>query len=158
MPLSLGHYRAVLVPTSRLIMQVMQVHDGQCWWSTRRAFHQVVNFPIEHGVGRQTDGIGKALGFQELVQIGDGERGIATKELTDVQVTVPLDHGCPRHWPIMSASHVVVAEHRAFHVTVLIETGQRVIALATEVSVVLRAFLLAIGLADRTVQIENELL
>ena len=134
----------------------MQVHDGRCWWSTRRGFHQVVNFPIEHGVGRQTDGIDKALGFQELVQIGDGERGIATKELADVQVTVPLDHGCPHHWPIMSASHVAIAEHRAFHITVLIETEQRMIALTTEVFVVLRTFLLATGLAERTVQIENE--
>ena len=58
----------------------------------------------------------------------------------------------------MNASHVAIAEHRAFHITVLIETEQRVIALAAKVSVVLRAFLLAIGLADRTVQIENELL
>ena len=70
MSLPFGHHYARLIPTARLIIQVMQVHDGLGWWPTHRTLDQMVDLAMEYGVGGQPDGISKALGFMQLVQLG----------------------------------------------------------------------------------------
>jgi hypothetical protein len=52
--------------------------------------------------------------------------------------------------------HVALAQQGLLHIPKLIEAKQRVVASAAEMSIVGRAFLLAIGLAHRTIHVQNQ--
>ena len=53
---------------------------------------------------------------------------------------------------------MTATEHRPFQIAELVEQKQRMVAGAFEVPVVSRPLLVAIGLADRTVHVEDQLL
>ncbi len=58
--------------------------------------------------------------------------------------------------PILGAMHVAIAQQRPLHIAKLIEAKQRVVASAAEMPIVGSAFLFAIGLADRTVHVQDQ--
>ena len=67
---------------------------------------QEVSLELHPGVGLQSDRVGKMLCFEEGVQLGDGKRGVAAKELRDVQVAIPLDHRQQHPPPVFGAGLV----------------------------------------------------
>ena len=62
--------------------------------SVRGAAHgpgkQRPNLPLQHIVGRQTDGILKAFGLQELVHIGACKSGVCPVNARDVSVAIAV--------------------------------------------------------------------
>ena len=83
-------------------------------------------------------------------------RTLAAHLRSRAKIAVADDDGHEDHAPVVGAGDIAVAQQRRFHVTVLVEAEDRMVALASEVVVVPRALLLAVGLTDLTVQIENE--
>ena len=69
---------------------------------------------------------------------------------------IACHHQFQHRSPILGAMHVAVAQQGPLHVAKLIEAKQRVVAGAAEMPVVCRAFLRAVGLADRTIQVQDE--
>jgi hypothetical protein len=107
-------------------------------------------------IGRQTDGILETLGFQILIEFRVGKGGIGPKVAPQVLAAIACHHRFQHRPPILGAMHVALAQQGLLHIAKLIEAKQRVVAGAAEMSVVGSAFLLAIGLAHRTVHVQDE--
>jgi len=97
------------------------------------------------------------LCFEYVIQLRDGEGRIPSEELGDVHPAVTFDHGLQYSLPVVGTGDIATAQQRSLNIPVLIEEEQRVVALTFEVAVVGRAFLLAIGRADRAVHVEDQL-
>ena len=94
--------------------------------------------------------------FQHAVHRWNGKSRIAPKGLGDVTAAIPLDDRQQHAAPVFDAGLVAATEHRVFQIAELVEQKQRMVASAAEVPVVRRAFLLSVGLAERTVHVENQ--
>ena len=116
----------------------------------------MLNLALQHRIGRQPDGVEVALGFEELVHLWVGEASVTAEQFLDLPGAVAGDHRFKHAAPVVGAGDVAVAQEGAFQVAVLVEAEQRVVAVALEVAVVRRAFLLAVGFTDRTVQVEDD--
>lgn len=87
---------------------------------------------------------------------GDGKRGIAAKELRDFPVAIPRDHRQQHPSPEPGTGLIATPQQDTFQIAELIEEEHRMVTQALEVPVG-RALLPTVGLADRAVQIENQL-
>jgi hypothetical protein len=56
------------------------------------ASEQVLDFPLQDGVGLETKGVEITFFLQYSIQRWNGKGRIATKELLDVEVTIPIDY------------------------------------------------------------------
>jgi hypothetical protein len=158
MPLDFRHDAAGLVPGGGLIGKVVILHNRLSRWAAHRAGYQVLNLPVQHRIGRESDGVEVALSFEKRVHLRIGE----TRVTPEVSLELPramaiagnhrLQHGAP----IVGAGYVAVSQEGTFQVTELIEAEQRMVTGALEVAVVGRAFLLAVGFADRAVQVQDD--
>ena len=71
-------------------------------------------------------------------------------------MTIPLNHRQQHLPPVFGARLVAASKHRVLQIAELVKQKQRMVAEALEVSVVSRALLLSIGLADGTVHVEDQ--
>ena len=78
MPIDFGDHGARLVPTRSVILEAMIKHDRLGQWPVHRTFYQVVDLPMLHSVGRNSDGVGETFRPQKLAQRQNRECGIAT--------------------------------------------------------------------------------
>ena len=124
--------------------------------ATDGAFEQMGDVSLEDRVGLEADGVLVALGFQVVVEIGQGKGGIAPKEPPLGPVAIPRHHRLQHRAPVIGAVDVAGAQHGPFEVAKLVEDEQRVVAGTPEMAVVGRAFLLAMGGADAAVHIQHD--
>ena len=97
----------------------------------------------------QTDGILELIGFQAFIDLRVARRhppesNAGRSKCDSMQLPVPAPPASP------------VTHSGLLHIAKLIEAKQRMVAGAAEMSVERRSFLLAIGLAHRTVHVQNE--
>ena len=111
---------------------------------------------LQDRIGRQADGIADALGLQQLVQLGLGERRITPEVERKAALPVAGDHGLEHLAPAVGAVHVAGPEQAPLQVAELVEQEQRMVARAAEVAVPGRAFLLAVGRALRAIHVEDD--
>src|SRR5687768_2333129 len=104
---------------------------------------------VQDRVGRATNGVAVALGFQQLVELGLGERRVAAEIENKAPAAIAGDHRHQDGAPLVGAMHVAAPEHAALEIAELVEQEQRMVAGAAEVAVVGRALLLAVGRALR---------
>lgn len=110
---------------------------------------------LENRVRLEADGILVALGFQVVVQIGQGEGCIAPEEPTLAPVAIPRHDRLQHRAPVGGAVDVAGTQGGAFQVAKLVEDEQRMVAGATEMAVVGGTFLLAVGGADTAVHVQH---
>ena len=106
----------------------------------------------------ESDRIEVLVGFKRAIDIGIGKGRIAMEEPKGMAASIASNDRLQNLLPIIRTMHVAIAEQVPLQVTVLIEAEQGMIARAFEVTVVSRAPPMAIGLADGTVHIEDDLL
>ena len=135
-PFHLGHHSAAGVPTGGLIRKTVvadkRPHRRPAHWPGQ----QVVDVPVQHVVGGETDGIGIAFVFEERVQTGLGKCRIAAKEPLDILVTVSGDHQLQHRPPLVGTVDVPVTEGGPLNVAELVEAKQGVVTHARKVAVV----------------------
>src|SRR4051794_11853442 len=93
MPLDLRNNAARPGPTLRL---VAEVGEEDLWLIRRPADgpgQQVPDPLLQHRVGRQADSVADLLRFQQLVQLGPGERRVAAEVEGASTLAVAGDHG-----------------------------------------------------------------
>jgi hypothetical protein len=81
--------------------------------TTHGARQQVRDFPLHHGVGFEAVRVRKQLRFRKAVQLGDGKRGVAAKELRDAQVAIPFDHRRQHPPPVLGTGFVAAPQQDA---------------------------------------------
>ena len=113
--------------------------------------------PLQHGVRLQPDRVQVALRFEKHVQLWDGERRITTKVLRDGRVAVTSKHRLQYQAPVVGTGHVPIPQQRPLQIAQVVEAEDGMIAGAFEMAVVRRTFLPSVGLAHRTVEVENQL-
>ena len=96
--------------------------------------------------------------FKGLRGLGNLEAFFATPRRTDRDWGVVFLHvgGSSTLPPVVGTGHVAVPQQGTFQIAVLVEAEQGVVAGALEVAVEDRTFLLTVGFADRTVQVEDD--
>ncbi len=102
----------------------------------RRALEQVGDAALENPVGGQADGVLEVLGFQELVDLGRGEGGIATEVPPERPVAISSHDRIEDIPPAVSAVNIAGTKGATFNVVELVEHEQWVIAGATEMAVI----------------------
>ena len=81
----------------------------------------MLDFPIQDRVGLEAYGVEITLFLQHSVQCRIGKGGIPTKELRDVEVTIPIDYRQEHPTPELRAGVIAASQHRSFQVAELIE-------------------------------------
>ena len=117
---------------------------------------QVADPLLQDRVGRQADGVADTLSFQQLVQLGLGERRVAAEPERQAALTVAGDHRLQHRAPAFGAVSVAGPQDAALQVAELVEDEQRVVTGTAEVAVPGRALLLAMGRALGTVHVEDD--
>ena len=157
-PLDLGNDAWRTLPRFGLVLEAV-VEDLRLVGGTSHGTgQQMLDFPLQHGVGLDADGVPVAFLLQQAVQCRIGKRSIATKELGDVVATIPVNDWEQDPSPLFGVGLVATPEHGVLQIAELIEQKQWMVAGALKVAVVGRAFLLYVGLADGTVHVENQFL
>jgi hypothetical protein len=90
---------------------------------------------LQHRVGRQADGVADPISFQQLVEFGLGERGVATEPKRQAALTVAGDHRLQHRAPAFSAMSIARSQEAALEVAELVEHEQRVVTGTAEVTV-----------------------
>src|SRR3954466_10449232 len=135
---------ARLGPALRLIAEAGVVTSYFVRWSLDRALQQMSDLVLQDLVGRQADRVACTLSFEELVNLGIGESGIASKIQMLHDAPVTRDHRLQQRAPAVSAVHVARPQDTAFDIAELVEHEQRVIAGTREMTVIGTALLLAV--------------
>jgi hypothetical protein len=112
------------------------------------ASEQVRDIVIQDLIALEPDRIEVALSFEKTVYIGIGESGIPSEESWDVIEAVTSDNRFQNTPPVISTVNIAMTKKGSLHVSILIEAEERMITGACKVSVIERAFLLAIGWTD----------
>ncbi len=76
----LGDHSAWVVPRSSLIREAMVGPLKTFRRSAHGTFQQISDVLSKDGVSLESDGVSIALGFEQLVQLGDGKRRIGSKK------------------------------------------------------------------------------
>ena len=103
---------------------------------------------LKNRVGLETDGVGEALGFQELIDARCGECGIAPEVASQPVMPIADDNRLQNVAPIMCTVNVAGTQATPFQIAELVEQEKRMVARAAEVTVVSRALLFVMGRAD----------
>lgn len=106
MPFDLGHDVARLVPALRQIGEAGVVPSYLVRRSPNGALEQVSDPLLQHPVGRQSDRVADALGFEVLVHLGAAERRVAPEIETLHGAPVAGNHRLQHRAPAIGAVHV----------------------------------------------------
>ena len=90
MPLNLRDHTAWLMPRLRLVLEAVIKHLGFIRRSSYWAGEQVLDFPLQNGIGLDANGVVITFFLQQTVQCRIGKGRIAAKEFGDAQVAIPL--------------------------------------------------------------------
>src|SRR5208337_5611216 len=107
-------------------------------------------------IGRQSDSVSESLRLQILIDRWIGERRVTPEVTPKFTIAISGDDGFQHDFPVLSAMHVPLSEHAAFEVTIVIEAEKGMIAGASEMPVVCRAFLPTVGFADRAIHVQDD--
>ena len=108
-----GRRRGVAGPVLRLVAEAGEEHLRLARRATDRPGQQVPDPLLQHRVGRQADGVADPLSFQQLVQLGLGERRVAAELERQAALTVAGDHRLQHRAPAFRAVHVAGAQERS---------------------------------------------
>ena len=78
-PFDLGHHPPRSAPALRLVAETGKEHLRLLRWTPHRPAQQVCDPLLQDRVGRQANGIADALGLEQLVELGLGERRVAAE-------------------------------------------------------------------------------
>jgi len=104
------------------------------------------------------DRVPEALRFEVIVNLRRGESRIAPEIQLYLPALVANDNRLQHAFPVIGAVNVAGTQGTPFQIAELVEQKQGMIAGASEVTVVGRSFLVAMGRADAAVHVENDLL
>ena len=76
------------------------------------------------------------MNFQIGIQNRIGERCIATEIMVHISMAIPFYNGIENGFPIRRTMDITFPKQGSFHVSVLIETKERMITCTTEMAVV----------------------
>ena len=96
----------------------------------------------------QADRVQEALCFEVFVHLRRGEGGIAPEIQSYLPALVASDNRLQHAFPVIGRVDVAGTQGTPFQITELVEQEQGMVAGASEVSVVGRSFLVAVGRAD----------
>ncbi|EDP61583.1 hypothetical protein BAL199_07853 [alpha proteobacterium BAL199] len=114
---------------------------------------------FENGVLLHPDGVEIACPFQSLIECRDRIGGIGPEEAaTKVATSVAGDHRIKDVPPAVGAVDVAIAQGAAFQHAELVEQEVGMIAVAVEMPVPRRSFLIAMRRADRAVHVQHDIL
>ena len=155
-PFDLGYDTAGLLPALRLIAEAGEVAPYLVRRSPGRALQQVSDLVLQDPVGRQSNRIAHALGFEELVDLGIGEGRVASEIKPLHPVSVAHDHRLQHRAPAIRAMDVTGSQSAPLDIAELVEHEQRVIAGAAEMAVIGAVFLIALGRALARIHVEHD--
>jgi len=98
------------------------------------------------------------LCFKIAIHLGISKGCVTTEESEDAITSITIDNRLQQTSPVIGTMDIPMAKKRSLQIAILIETEQWVITHALEKTVVSSAFLIALGRADRTVHIKDNLL
>ena len=117
-------------------------------WPTDRAFEQMGDMALKHRVRLEADGVIVTLSLKEVIETGQREGGITPEVPPRYRAAAITRHHRLQHIaPAIGAVDIAGAQRTPLQIAKLVEHEQRMIAGAAEVTVVGRAFLLAMGRA-----------
>ena len=158
MPFHFGHEAAGSVPALGLIGETL----AENLWSLGRPTSWTREYTLNGATARckfwlavDKSHTGRFL-FEKCIDVRVGKRGIPSEEPADIHIAVTDHDRLHRTMPIISAVYLARAQLRPLQVAEVVEAEQEVIAGAAKASVVRRAFLSAIALTDRTIQIQDQ--
>ena len=117
----------------------------------------MLDFALQHPIGRKADGVEVSFLLQERVDVWVGEGGVSSEKASKLLVTVASNHRLEHRAPVVRAVDVPLAQYRPLQVPELVEAEQWMVAATSKVTVVCRALLTAIRLAHRAVHVEDDL-
>ncbi len=82
---------------------------------------QVLDFPLQNGIGLDANGVVITFFLQQTVQCRIGKGRITAKEFGDAQVAIPLDHRKQGTPPELCTVVIAAPQHGPFQVAELIE-------------------------------------
>src|SRR5208337_4922045 len=91
-----------------------------------------------------------------FIELRVGKGGIRPKFAWNISTLIACHDRFQHRPPILGAMHVAISQQGLLHIAKLIEAKQWMVAGAAEMSVERGSFLLAIGLAHRTIHVQNE--
>ena len=149
-PLDLGHHPARPGPALGLVGEAGEEHLRLLRRAADGPGQQVPDPLLQDRVGRQADGVADALGLEQLVELGLGERRVAAEVEGEAPPAVAGDHRHQHGAPLVGAVDVAGPQQAALEVAELVEDEQRVVTGAAEVAVPGRALLLRRGSGSRS--------
>src|SRR4051812_39954306 len=156
MPLDLGYDMARLVPALRLIAEAGVIAPYLVGWSPDRSLQQISDLILQDLVGRKPDRVACILGFKKLVYLGIGESGVAPEIQMLHDAPVTRDHRLQQRAPAVSAVDAAWPQRASFDIAKLIEHEQRMVAGASEMTVIGTTFLFAISRAFARIHVEYD--
>ena len=159
MPFDLGDHPAFLVPGRRLILEVLiEALDLGLRGSPDRARQPMRDLLAQDVARRQPDGVEITCLFQSFVERRDRIGGIGPEEPQDVPRGIVGDDRIEDAPLAIGTVDVAIAQGAAFQHAELVEQEVGVVAGAVEMSVPGGPLLIAVGGADRAVNVQhNEL-
>jgi len=154
----LGDHPALVLPTLRLILEVLEepLDLGQRR-PPHRARQPVRDLLAQDVVGRQPDGVKVACVFQAFVDRGDRIGGIRPEEAgPTVAASISGDDGVEDVPPVVGAVDVAMPQGTSFLHAELVEKEVRVLAVAVEVPFPSGPFLVVMGGADQAVHVQHD--
>jgi len=124
--------------------------------STHRALQQVSDLFLQDAVGRQSDRVSYAFGFEELIDLGVGEGRIAAEIEPLHRAPVTGDHRLQHFPPAISRMDVTGAQGTPLQIAQLVEHKQRMVAGTAEMAVVGASFLGTVSRALARIHIEHD--
>ncbi len=155
-PLDLSHHAPLLAPRACLIIEAGVEAANVVWRPADGTGEKMRDVLLKNHIRFELNGVGVALGFQELIDVRCGESGIAPEVAAQVAFPIAGDNRLQNVAPIMGAVNVAGTQGTPFQIAELVEQEKRMVARATEVTVVGRALLLAMGRADALVHVEDD--
>ena len=107
MPFDLGHHPALPAPRRRLVGEVGVDALHMVGRATDRAAEQVADAPLRDRIGLEAGRVFEAPGFQEVIEVGYGEGGVAPEEAPRYRrAAVSLDPRFQHRAPVVGAGHL----------------------------------------------------
>ena len=105
-PLHLGDDPALPVPRACLIAEAGMEATNMIRRATDRTGKQMGDAFLKNRVGFETDGILVILGFQEIIDVRDGEGGISSEIAPQLAIPIPGDNWLQHVAPTVGTMHV----------------------------------------------------
>src|SRR5215217_5995292 len=128
MPLDLCHDPARVAPSLGLVAEAAVKAPDLVGWAAYRTCEQVRDLALENSVGGQADCIPVTFNFQEVVDLGRGERCVGPEIAPLHRGPVPRDHRLQHVAPALGRVDIAGPQGTAFEIPKLVEHEPRVIA------------------------------